>query len=161
MPRKNKESLVNFEFSVECIPAHVGGVEWYCWQPARTWNREHGYLDIHSFKSYGLLKTPLMWPCACNSAERLCTLVVMVPGCKPRVPGFLCSSGSGTGSTQPRENKLGATWKIKQRLRSRKLRLMTVWDLPRWLRDTPLSDIHKYRYRNSKLKRLFINKRTA
>jgi hypothetical protein len=29
----------------------------------------------------------------------------------PALPIFLCSSGSGTGSTQPREDKWGATWK--------------------------------------------------
>jgi hypothetical protein len=40
--------------------------------------------------------------------DRLCALVVTVPGCRPRGPGFesrlldfLSSSGSGTGSTQP------------------------------------------------------------
>jgi hypothetical protein len=32
-------------------------------------------------------------------------------------PDFLRSSGSGTGSTQPREDNLGATWMERQRLR--------------------------------------------
>jgi hypothetical protein len=41
----------------------------------------------------------------------------------PALPYFLKSTGSGTGSTQPRENKRGATWKKWWRLRSRKPRI--------------------------------------
>jgi hypothetical protein len=39
--------------------------------------------------------------------NRLCGLVVRVPGCRHKRPGFdfLSSSGSGTGFTQPREDK--------------------------------------------------------
>jgi hypothetical protein len=35
--------------------------------------------------------------------DRLCGLVVRVPGYRTRGPDFLSSSGSETGSTQPRE----------------------------------------------------------
>jgi hypothetical protein len=53
--------------------------------------------------------------------ERLCGLVVRVPGYRnqrtrvrlPALPDFLRSSGSGTGSTQPREYIWGATWMEK------------------------------------------------
>jgi hypothetical protein len=41
----------------------------------------------------------------------------------PALPYFLRSSGSGTGSTQPREYKWGATWDKKWRLRSREPRI--------------------------------------
>jgi hypothetical protein len=41
----------------------------------------------------------------------------------PGLPDFLRSNGSGTGSAQPREYNWGATWKKKERLRSRKTRL--------------------------------------
>jgi hypothetical protein len=50
------------------------------------------------------------------SFDRLCGLVVRVPGYKSRGPRFDSralqkkSSGSGTGSTQPREYNWGATW---------------------------------------------------
>jgi len=38
----------------------------------------------------------------------------------------MSGSGSGTGSTQPRDVNWGATWIKKQRLRSRKQRLTAV-----------------------------------
>jgi hypothetical protein len=44
----------------------------------------------------------------------------------PTIPDFLRSSGSGTVSTQPREDNWGATWKEKKQLRSRKLRLTAM-----------------------------------
>jgi hypothetical protein len=40
----------------------------------------------------------------CDFTDRLCGLVVRVSGYRfPALPDFLSSSGSGTGSTQPRE----------------------------------------------------------
>jgi hypothetical protein len=52
--------------------------------------------------------------------NRLCGLVVTVPGYRSGGPGFDSlalqeqkSSGSRTGSTQPREYNCGATWKRK------------------------------------------------
>jgi hypothetical protein len=51
----------------------------------------------------------LQFQLSVNSVDRLCGLVVRVPGYRSRGPGalpdFLRSSGSGTGSTQPREDK--------------------------------------------------------
>jgi hypothetical protein len=50
--------------------------------------------------------------------DRLCGIVIRVPGYRPGGPRFDSralqekkSSGSGTGSTQPREYNWGATWK--------------------------------------------------
>jgi hypothetical protein len=67
------------------------------------------------------------------SSDHLRGLVVRVPGYISRGPGFdypaldiLRSNVSGTGYTQPREDKWGATWKKKYRLRSRKLRFAAV-----------------------------------
>jgi hypothetical protein len=77
-----------------------------------------------------------------KNVDRLCALVVRVPGYRSRGPGsispalpdFLRSSGSVTGSTQPREWNWGATWKKKWRLRSGKSRIrpkgsvtLTTW----------------------------------
>jgi hypothetical protein len=73
--------------------------------------------------------------------DRLCGLVVNVPGYRSRGPAWVPSatrfsenSGSGTGSTQPCEYKWGATWKKKWRLRSRNPRIrpwgsvtLTTW----------------------------------
>jgi hypothetical protein len=58
----------------------------------------------------------------------------------PALPGFLSSSGSGPGSTQPREFNWGATWiKRGSGSRSRKQRFNGRGDPLRWRRDTPLS----------------------
>jgi hypothetical protein len=53
-------------------------------------------------------------------SDRLCGPVVRVPGYRsevlvrfPALPDFLTSSGSGTGSTQPREYNWRTTWKRK------------------------------------------------
>jgi hypothetical protein len=68
-----------------------------------------------------------------DHCDRLCGLV-RVPGYRSRGPGFdsrrdfVRSSGSGTGSTWPREYNRGATWKKKQRLRSKKLRIR-LWEI--------------------------------
>jgi hypothetical protein len=60
-----------------------------------------GGLSREGFRSTGLVS---------QLVYRLCGLVVRVPGYRSRGPDFLRSSGSGTGSTQPREYNWGATW---------------------------------------------------
>jgi hypothetical protein len=57
----------------------------------------------------------------------------------PALPDFLRSSGTGTGSTQPPEYNWRATWKKKQRFRSKKNREYGRRDPPRWPRKTSLS----------------------
>jgi hypothetical protein len=57
----------------------------------------------------------------------------------PVLPDFLNSTGSGTGSTHPREDEWWATLKKKYWLQSRKLRLTAVGVPSRSPRDTPLS----------------------
>jgi hypothetical protein len=70
--------------------------------------------------------------------DRLCGLVVRVPRCRTRGPGFdsrryqifWVAVGLGRGPLSLCEER---------KVRSRKLRLTTVGDPPRWPRDTPLS----------------------
>ena len=58
----------------------------------------------------------------------------------PALSDFLSSSsGSGTGSTQPREVKWGATWIKKSSGSGLEQRLNGLGDPLRWPRDTPLS----------------------
>jgi hypothetical protein len=69
------------------------------------WTTLSGKIKLHPNKEFG----------------RLCGLVVRDPGYRLQIqrsrvrfqalPDFLRSSGSGTGSTQPREDTWGATWK--------------------------------------------------
>jgi len=55
------------------------------------------------------------------------------------LPDFLSSSGSGKGSTQPREVNWGATWIKKVAAPVQKTAINGRGDALRWPRDTPLS----------------------
>ena len=57
----------------------------------------------------------------------------------PALPDFLSSSGSGTGSTQPREVNWGATWMQKVAAPGLENRDNGCGDPLRWPRDTRLS----------------------
>jgi hypothetical protein len=57
----------------------------------------------------------------------------------PALPDFLRNSGSGTGSTQPREYNWVANWKKKSSGSGLENRDCGRRDPPRWLRDIPLS----------------------
>ena len=57
----------------------------------------------------------------------------------PALPDFLSSSGSGTGSNQPREVNWGATWIKKVAAPVQKTEINGRGDPLRWPRDTPLS----------------------
>jgi hypothetical protein len=72
-------------------------------------------ISIRGFHRGDYVDLYLIW-------DRLCGLVVRVPAYRSRGPASILSSGSGTGSTQPREDNLGAIWR-KLRLRSRKPKL--------------------------------------
>jgi hypothetical protein len=49
---------------------------------------------------------------------------------------FLSSRGSGTGSTQPREDNWGATWRKKERLRSKRTEINGRGNSLRWPHNT-------------------------
>jgi hypothetical protein len=95
---KKSAELCNNLFRPICFLKHCTNI------PVPLFNFHTSYLNLVYTKS---LK------------DRLCGLAVRVPGYKSRGPGFesrryqifLRRSGSGTGSTQPREDNWGATWK--------------------------------------------------
>jgi hypothetical protein len=67
--------------------------------------------------------------------DRLCGLVVWVPGYRSRGPGSISGcSGSGTGSTQPHEYNWGATWK-KNSGSCLEIKKYGRWDQPCLPRD--------------------------
>jgi hypothetical protein len=70
---------------------------------------------------------PPLWPSGQNSWLQIQRSWVRFP----ELPDFLRSSGSGTGSTQPREYNWGATWMEKK-----KLEINGREDPLRWPRDT-------------------------
>jgi hypothetical protein len=94
--------------------------------------------------------------CSINYVPKICTRIFTYPiqlqceilfseiwidhlwGLVVRVPGFDSWSyqiGSGKESTQPREDKWGATWMKKLQLRSRNPRLRDLGDLLCWPRN--------------------------
>jgi hypothetical protein len=81
-----------------------------------------GYcMGIHNF--------PFAWP------DRFCGQVATDPKVRVRfsaLPDFLRSSRSGTGSTQPRECNLGATWKKKSSSSGLESREYGLRDPSRW-----------------------------
>jgi hypothetical protein len=87
------------------------------------------FVYIETSRKYGLVIIVCVseaFSCVFSSCNRLCGLVVRVPGYRyrgrvrfPTLTHFLRSGGPGTGSTQPREYNCGAIWKKRQRLRSR------------------------------------------
>jgi hypothetical protein len=78
-----------------------------------------------------------MWPPLWSTGQSSWLLIQRSLFRFPALRDFLSSSGSGMGSTYPRDDKWGATW--KRSLRSRKLRLIAMGDPSRWPCDIPLS----------------------
>jgi hypothetical protein len=65
---------------------------------------------------YHMVNEPPLWSSGQSSWLQFRRSWVLFPA----LPDFLRSRGSGTGSTQPREDTWGATWMKKQRIRSTK-----------------------------------------
>ena len=85
----------------------------------------------------GRMTAPATYVTKCNNKwrvdDRLFGIVVSTSDCHPRGPvfdsrlhprNFSGSIGSGTGSTQPREDKWVATWLRSSEIQLRKLKLM-------------------------------------
>jgi len=79
-------------------------------------------IGVHKFGRFHLFTAPLCGPVVRVSGYRYKGLGFH----SQRYQIFLSFSGSGTGSTQPRDVNWVATWIKKERLRSRKQRLTAV-----------------------------------
>ena len=72
----------------------------------------HFLLNLENFKIY--FKLHINWPPLWSNGQSFWLQIQRSRVRFPALPDFLSSSGSGTGSTQPREVNWGATW-IKSR----------------------------------------------
>jgi hypothetical protein len=93
-------------------------IERYCWDGFGQWKFKMWKVRN---KICEAAKSPPLW----SSGHSFWLQIQMFWVRFPALPDFQRSSGSGTGSTQPREDNWGATWREKYRLRSRKPRLTT------------------------------------
>jgi hypothetical protein len=86
---------------------------------------------VHYFIQ-GQFHRPPLWSSDQSSWQQIQRFRVRFPA----LPDLLRISGSGTGSTQPREDDWGATWIEKQRPRFCKIEINESGDPLRWPRDT-------------------------
>jgi hypothetical protein len=99
-----------------------------------------------TYKSHNLFRETLVWrvyswngPPQLSSSQKSWLQIHRSRVRFPALQDFLSRRSSGTGSTQPHENKWGATWKKSSSFGLENQRLKTVGDPRRWIHDTPLS----------------------
>jgi hypothetical protein len=83
------------------------------WQRYMTWWSLTYLPDIPSRNEENLTIYKLKWPPLWSSGQSSWLQILRSQVRFPALPDFLRSSGSGAGSTQPREDNWGATWMEK------------------------------------------------